>query len=215
MDTSIHSMALAVLLLFGTAQQGLAAGSDFIESMPDLSADPDRPGAMIWTKPDFDRTQYTRVMIEPVTIFIAADSKYKGLDADELKALADGFVESLTKTLEPEVPVVSQAGPGVLYVRAAITNVHLAKKKRGLLGYTPVGLVVTAAQDAAGARVSLKDAVLELELIDSTSNERVGVLVDKTPTTADQKDLSWNSVTSTFDFYANRFKSRLHAASAK
>ncbi|MGB5398191.1 MAG: DUF3313 family protein, partial [Gammaproteobacteria bacterium] len=98
------------------------------------------------------------------------------------------------------------------YVRAAITNVHMAKKKRGLLGYTPVGFVVTAAQDAAGARVSLKNAVLEMELLDSQSNERVGVLVDKTPTTADKKELSWDSITATFDYYANRFKSRLHAA---
>ncbi|MGB5340214.1 MAG: DUF3313 family protein, partial [Gammaproteobacteria bacterium] len=82
-----------------------------------------------------------------------------------------------------------------------------------LLGYTPIGFVVTAAQDAAGERVSLKGAVLELELLDSQSNERVGVLVDKTPTTADKKELSWDSVTATFDFYANRFKSRLHAGS--
>ncbi|MGB5305105.1 MAG: DUF3313 domain-containing protein [Gammaproteobacteria bacterium] len=215
MRTLFRYMALTAALLIGNMQQVWAAGSGFIENMPSLTADADRPGAMIWTKEGFDRTQYTKVMIEPVTVFIADDSKYKGLDADELKAMADGFREALTKTLEPDVPVVSQPGAGVLYVRAAITNVHMAKKKRGLLGYTPVGFVVTAAQDAAGARVSLKNAVVEMELLDAQSNERLGVLVDKTPTTADKKELSWDSITATFDYYANRFKSRLHAAPGK
>jgi hypothetical protein len=36
-------------------------------------------------------------------------------------------------------------GPGVLYVRIAASNVHLKKKSRGLLVYTPAGFVVTAA----------------------------------------------------------------------
>jgi hypothetical protein len=212
MRTLFRYMALAAALLIGNMQQVLAAGSGFIENMPSLTADADRSGAMIWTKEGLDRTQYTKVMIEPITVFIADDSEYKGLTADELKAIADGFANSLIKTLEPEVPVVSQPGAGVLNVRVALTNVHMAKKKRGLLGYTPIGFVVTAAQDAAGGRISLKDAVLEMEFIDSKSYERVGVLVDKMPTTADKKELSWDSISATFDFYANRFKSRLHAA---
>ncbi|MGB5306861.1 MAG: DUF3313 family protein, partial [Gammaproteobacteria bacterium] len=131
MITPIRYMALASALLLASMQQVSAAGSDFIENMPSLSADPDRPGAMIWIKEGFDGTQYTKLMIEPVTIFIADDSEYKGLNADELKVMADGFRESLTKALEPDVPVVSQPGAGVLYVRAAISNVHMAKKKRG------------------------------------------------------------------------------------
>jgi len=215
MVKSVRYMALAAALLLANMQQVLAAGSDFIENMPALSADPDRPGAMIWLKPGLDVTSYTQVMIEPITIFISPDSEYQGLNADELKALTDGFTESMTKILEPEIPVVQQAGPGVLYVRAALTNVHLAKKKRGLFGYTPIGFVLTAAQDAAGKNISLKEAVLEFEVLDSQSSDRLGVLVDKAPTTASQKELSWDSITSTFDYYANRFKSRFHFGTAK
>jgi hypothetical protein len=133
----------------------------------------------------------------------------QGLDADELKALADGFVEALTHELEPEVAVVSQAGPGVLYVRAALTNVEVARKKRGLLGYTPVGLVAGA---VSGPHISLKHAVLEIETLDSVSSERVGVLVDKAPKAADDEKLSWDSINQTFAFYAKRFKERMQAA---
>lgn len=124
---------------------------------------------MIWQKPDLDRSAYKRVMIEPVTIFISPDSEYQGLDADALKQLAAKFQETVTRTLEPEIPTVDERGPGVAYVRAALTNVKLAKKKRGLLSYTPVGLVVTAATSAGGANISLKDAVLEVEMLDSVT----------------------------------------------
>ena len=202
-------LSAAALTLF--LQQAVAGDSEFIENMPELTQDPDRSGAMIWEKPGFNRADYTRVQIEPVTIFISPDSEYKGLNADDMKKLADGFYEAMIKTLEPDVPVVSQGGKGVLYVRAAITNVKLAKKKRGLLGYTPIGLVVGAAESATGANILLKDAELEFEALDSVSGERVGVLVDKAPETGSEK-LSWDSISATFKYYAERFKMRLTTA---
>lgn len=193
-------------------QQAFAGGSPFIDDMPPLAADPDRAGAMIWQKPGLDRAAYTRVMIEPVTLFVSADSEYQGLDADDLKALADGFRETVTRTLEPDIPVVSQKGPGVLYLRVALTEVKVARKKRGLLGYTPIGLVARAAKEAvAGPSVSLRDAVLEIEMLDSVSGERLGVLVDKAPK-GSAEEVSWEAISKTFTFYAERFKSRMKAA---
>jgi len=203
-----RSTLMGAVLALGM-QQVVAAGSEFIENLPQLTPDPDRAGAMIWQKPDVDRASYTRVMIEPITLFISPESEYKGLNADELKALADKFREVLTKSLEPEIPVVNQSGAGVLYVRAALTNVKVAKKKRGLLGYTPVGFVVST---ATGPTILLKDAALEIETLDSVSGERLGVLVDKAPKTAEAKDLSWDSIEKTFAFYAERFKARMQAA---
>lgn len=198
-------LALGILAL--SLNPAIAGSSKFIDNMPKLEQDPDRAGAMSWVKPDVDRAAYTKVMIEPVTIFISPDSEYQGLNADELKALADGFHEAITKALEPEVNVVNQGGPGVLYVRAAITNVKVAKKKRGLLGYTPIGLVAGA---VTGPNVSLKDAVLEIETLDSVSGDRMGVLVDKAPVTTGNEELSWDSINNTFTYYAERYKSRMH-----
>lgn len=194
------------------AQSGPASSSEFIDDLPELVEDADRAGAMIWLKPGVDRSVYTRVMVEPVTIFVSPDSKEKGLNADELKALADTFHHALTSTLEPEVPVVSQPGAGVLYLRTALVDVKFAKKKRGLLGYTPVGFVVTAAADAAGARIQLQDVTLEIEAIDSVSGERVAVVVDEAPETVGEDKPSWESVNQTFVFYAERFKQRLQAS---
>lgn len=216
---SISRSRLQFLVAFGilalSFQAVFAAGSDFIEDIPDLMQDPDRAGAMIWEKHGFDRSKYTRVMIEPITIFISPDSKYKGMNANDLKALAFGFHESFTNALEPEVAVINTKGEGVLYVRSAITNVKLAKKKRGLLGYTPVGFIATAAADAAGKRISLKDAVLEIEVLDSVSGERLGVLIDQEPKITEADKLSWDEINKTFTFYAERYKERMHSLGDK
>jgi len=202
-------LAVGFLALF--MQQALAGNAQFIDNPPPLSQDPDRADAMVWQKPDLDRSAYTRVMIEPVTIFISPDSEYQGLDADALKELSMKFQTIVTRTLEPEIPTVNERGPGVVYVRAALTNVKLAKKKRGLLSYTPIGLIVTAATSAGGADISLKDAVLEVEMLDSVTGERLGVLVDKAPKMPDG-DLSWEAIEKTLGFYAERLKSRMEPA---
>lgn len=208
-----HTLLAGAVLALGL-QQAVAGDSDsgFIKDMPELEHDAERPGAMIWVKPGVDRTVYSQVMIAPLTIYVSPDSRYQGLDADDLKALADKFQQTLTLTLEPEVPVLNKAGPGVAYLRAAVTNLKLAEKKRGLLSFTPVGLVVHAATDVAGMNISLKEAVLEMEMLDSVSGERLGVLVDKAPETRAGEELSWDSIDETFTFYAERLKTRMHKA---
>jgi hypothetical protein len=212
MASQLKSITQSVGILLLSLLASAASASDFIEDMPQLQPDADRAGAMVWTKPGANRAAYTRVMLEPVTIFISPESKYKGLSAEELATLSQTFLDTMTKTLEPEVPVVNQAGPGVLYLRVALTNVNVAKKKRGLLGYTPIGFVATTVKDAvAGPSISLQDAVFEVEALDSTTGERLGVVVDKAPKT-EGDNLSWDSITKTIVFYAERYKARMHNA---
>jgi hypothetical protein len=187
--------------------------SGFIDDMPEMSSDKDRPGALIWEKSELDRSAYTKVMIEPITIFIDPKSKYKGIDADQLKALSDEFNNTITESLEPDIPIVSKAGEGVMYIRAAITNVRLKKKKRGLLSYTPVGFVARTVTDLAGKNINLVSAMLEAEVFDSKSGERLMVLIDTKPVeTGEKKKQSWDDIQATLRFYAIRFRQRMEAA---
>lgn len=178
--------------------------------MPELKKDSERPGTWVWTKPGLDRSKYTRVMLEPIYIFISPDSKYKGLNTNDLYALAFRFHEAFKNSLEPEVPMIETKGEGVLFLRIALTNVKLVKKKRGLLGYTPVGFVATTAAEVAGKRISLKDAMLQVEVLDSVTGERIGVLLDEAPKALSEQ-LSWESISKTLTFYAERYKKRLHS----
>jgi len=210
----IFSVLAVCAMLTGAAWAGSGAGhSGFLEDYPAFEPDKDRKGAMTYLKPGSDLKPYTKILIDPIEIWVAPDSKYKGIEPDEMKALADAFRQALVDALEPDYPVVSKPGPGVLGIRMAITNVHLTKRKRGLLGYTPVGLVVTTGMAMAGKNINLHSATIEVEVLDAQSNERLGALIDRQPDVeAKAKEkISWEGVESSLKFYATRFRARLDA----
>ncbi len=70
--------------------------------------------------------------------------------------------------------VVDEPGPNVVYMRWAINDLYL-KKKRGLLSYTPVGMVAhTTAQAAVRdlwKKIDIIEVGLVIEWLDSTSGE--------------------------------------------
>ena len=188
--------------------------SGFIDNYPPLALDKDGSGAMMYRKEGVSLGNYDKIMIEPIEIWLADDSKYKGFSPDDLKSITDELYQTLQANLEPDYPIVSRPGKGVLLLRLAITDVYAKKKKRGLLGYTPIGAVAGAATGAY-RKVALKDATIEAELLDSQSFDRLGVLVDKLSVSkgggkGDDKT-SWDEVSASLDFYAKRFRSRMDA----
>jgi hypothetical protein len=212
------TVVIVSTLLTSIAWAGAAGQySGFLDDYPKFEPDKDRKGAMIYRKAGLDLKPYSKVLIDPIEIWIARDSQYKGIKPDEMKVLADAFRQAIVEALEPEYPVVSRPGPGVLGIRLAITDVQIKKKKRGLLGYTPVGLVVTTGIAMAGKNISLVDATIEAELLDAQSNDRLGALIDqqsdvraKTKEGTKEKT-SWEEIESTLRFYANRLRGRLDA----
>jgi hypothetical protein len=183
--------------------------SGFVDNYPDLKPDTRGGGGMLYIKPGVDIGKYNKIMIEPIEVWLADDSKYKGFSPDDLKELTDEFYRVLEANLEPDYPVVSQPGEGVLIVRLAITDVYAKKKKRGLLGYTPIGAVAGAATGAY-RKVALKDATIEAELLDAVSLDQLGVLVDKLSVSkGGAEGTSWDNISKSLDYYAKRLRSRL------
>ncbi len=208
-----HAFAILTLLSCAVSVHAQGAGnSGFLDDYSGLEPDPDRQGAWRHVNPGVDLSQYTKVMITPIEVMYDPESKHKNISPDEMKAITDSLYGALLSELEPAVPVVGQAGPGVLAVRLAITGVRLENKKRRLIGYTPIGFATTTLANVAGLRVTLKAAGLEAELIDSVSGEVVGRLVDRGAATAEISDsTSWEQLNATMKFYAQRFRSRFAA----
>ena len=189
--------------------------SGFLDDYSGLEPDPDRAGAMRYVKAGVDLSKYTKLAITPVEIWYDPNSKYKGIAPDDLKLLADSFCDLIVKELEPDYPVVGTAGPDVLGVRMAIANVQLKKKKRTILNYTPAGFALYTLKDAAGANVILDDATVEIELVDSTTGERLAALVDQQKATSAKGKASWSKLEKALTFYAQRFRQRWDAERGK
>lgn len=188
--------------------------SGFLGDYSALQPDADRPGALIYRKDGVNLGQYNKIALAPVEIWYSPANEYDGISPDDLKMIADSFRATLVAQLEPDYPVVDSGGPDVLGVRMAIADVKIRKKGRTILNFTPAGFALYTLKDIAGANVILDDAVIEVELVDSTTGERLGALVDQQKATAGKK-ASWGNLETALVFYAQRFRARLDAEHGK
>ena len=213
--TNIYGALTAALLLSATT--GIAAdNSGFLTDYSKLKPI-DGSNAMLYSAPNAytDFKNYKAVMIDQPEFVIADDSKYKGVKPDDAKAVADALRSQLSDTVTQNgrLFVVDKPGPGVLYVRMAATNIHLKKKSRGLLGYTPAGFVVGGAVSAGQGmeqKIVLQDMNLEIEVQDSQTQKVLAAMVDKIhPGKKAKAGESWSKEHTVMDYWATRFHCRL------
>jgi hypothetical protein len=187
--------------------------SGFLDSYPAMHPDPKRPGASIYVAPGQPLKGLHKVEIDPILVWYAKDSPYQGIDPNELSAVTAHLRKALVKNLEPTYPVVDGSGPDVLRLRLAVTNVIAEKKKRGILGYTPVGFVIGAAKNAAtaGPNVNLESATIEAELLDPTGKQ-IAVAVDPLVSDkANKQELTWAQIGTLLDEAGQRLRARFDA----
>lgn len=134
-----------------------------------------RPGAI-----EKMRT-YKAIMVDQPAIHFSPDSPVRGMKPDDQKALAENLRDAISGRLaEGGYPVAQQPGPGVLYLRIALTDLIVQKKPRNLLAYTPVGAVLKGAADAVRdtfSKVDFIEMTFQAELVDSQSEEVLAALV--------------------------------------
>jgi hypothetical protein len=217
---------------WGADQKNLL-GSGFISGSPAMTPMKDMTGVWYWNEPGVKFHEYDKLLLDNVEIFIAPDSKYKGYDADQMKVLADSLRAAMIHAMEPDYPVVSRPGAGVLVARLAITNVYLGKPPFRLRHFTPIGLVVGGVKKLAGVpkNFSIKNASVEAELFDGQTGKRVAVRIDTRPIRSldedpeipedledfedpldDPKELSWDSIEESLEVYGKRFRERVEQA---
>lgn len=124
---------------------------------------------------------YNAVMVDQPEFLFSSESEIKGMKPDDLKALCEALRDTLSGSLaEGGYSVAQKPGPGVLYLRVALTDVIVKKKKRGLLAYTPVGAAVKFGSDAlkeAFNKVDFIETTFQAEIVDSMDNDVLAALV--------------------------------------
>ena len=157
----------------------------------------------IYDYPGFNLNDYPKVLIGAITIYYSDDSKSKAIAPDDLKIITDKIRQSLTLNLSRHVEIVDEPGPGVALANVAIVKVKYANKKRGLLGYTPVGFVTITAANAANIRVALADAKIQGETVDSVSGKLLSIVEIQKIQKA-KKQMEWEDVQATVKDFTRR-----------
>jgi len=213
-----------LMLMVGFCLTASAFGqdNDFLTDYSKLEANEDaRFTDRLYKVQNIDQrlAEYNSIMVDQPEIFVAADSKYKGAKGDQLKALADIARLSTIARLEAGgFNVVDQPGTDTLYVRWAITDLYLQKKKRGILSYTPLGMVVHTTKSAATRdlwkKIDIVELKLELELTDVVTGEIIVAGITHQQGFRKQKGkkadvVTWQELEALFDTVGERFSCTL------
>ncbi len=188
-------LVMTVMLVLMAA--GAQAAEEFLsaEEKAKLQPVPGVEGVLRYSPAGKLPRDYEKILIGSVTFFFSDKSKSKDIDADELKQISDAMKQALVTAASNHWQIVHQPGPGIGLLNVAITQIEIKNKKRGLLGYTPIGLVATTAGNLAGVRLRLVDAELQGEFADSASGELINVFaVEEIGSFDDKKGMSWEDV---------------------
>jgi hypothetical protein len=214
-----RTAALVALIVLATACTTLrarhATPSGFLDDYNALRPGGRDEAVLVWKSPDLDLARYDRVMLDPLVIWYSDDADYRGIHPEVLADLADYFHATILRALGDTYPVVTEPGPGVVRIRAAITGVE---PSRPLLdaatNIPPARAADLAASLALGSHLFVGEAAIEAEFLDAESGRRMLALVDrrqggKTPVGVAGR---WKDAREAFDFWADKLRTRLDAA---
>jgi hypothetical protein len=185
----ITKTAAAAFLVCGLTSMAVAApdyDQTFLSDYSKLQATPLPNNAgtdLLYVPPGvFERlAKYNAIMVDEPEVLISATSDYKGAKPTDLEAVATLVRTDVSDAMKAGgYGVVDAAGPSVLYLKIAVTDLSLQKKKRRLLAYTPIGFVVNAGVKALQDMMQKYDimgAAIQAQISDSTSNEVLAELV--------------------------------------
>jgi hypothetical protein len=194
----LTALGLAALaLLVGCASPGggsAAAGADvtasdtarltrsgFLSDYARLKRAPVGDGAECWRAADVDLRKYDKVMISRIVVSLKPSAGgEQTVDPSDLKTLTDYFHASLAKSLSPQMQVVDKAGPGVVVIRIALTDLVPTGVTRSIAGtLIPYGFVAEAGSGVATGRPAgstpyLGETGVEIQFRDGASGAILG-----------------------------------------
>jgi hypothetical protein len=180
-------LSAAVILSCGLANLASAQNFDrtFLNDYSKLVATQLKDGAvdMVYVVPGVEdkAAKYTALMIDQPEVLMSQNSDYKGAKPADLEAIAELMRKEIADAMKAGgYEVVDTPGPNVLYMKLAATDLGLARKKRGLLAYTPVGFVVKAGVDATRDMMEKYDILgvnVQGQYSDSVSNDLLAEFV--------------------------------------
>ena len=218
--------ALSVFIAFSfsfMAHADAPAESGFLDDYSKLEASSKLEGVFIYARPGYEDVvkNVTAIIIPQPELFIAPDSKYKGLKANEIKEIADLMRSAMFLAFEDGYQIADNSGPNTIVYRMALTNLHMHKRPRRLFQYLPPAYLATAAKrkllDDMAKNIVLAEAVFEAEITDAISGEILGQLILPLGVAAQKSDLpedveSWAELEIRMALAARRIRCRLDNA---
>lgn len=200
----------------GCAQQQVKY-SGFLENYPAFQPGPSDGVDLVYLKKGVDFSKYNKVMFDQVVFFLKEDSKYKGIQPEEIKELAAMFHVAAAKAMEGAYPIVGEPGADVLRVRVAVTDIEPSNPATsGISTVMPIGLAIsTIKKGMTGKHTGVGGASMEAEFLDSVTNERLAAAIDTKWGSKLSGMSKLGAADEAFEFWSGRLRTFLDNAHGK
>ena len=198
-----------------STQARSAEPSGFLGDYSQLQEGKSGEALLVYIDPRADIGKYKKVLIEPVKIFAPRDSTLGKMSPKDRRALGTYFFSAIRKQLSQDYVLVNRPGPDVMRVRVALTNADSSSVVLDTISnVAPPALALNALKSVTfGKGVGVGEAQMEAELSDSLTGKRLGAAVDKRVggKTFGGKFDKWDDAKNSFDFWAERLRTRLES----
>ena len=191
--------------------------SGFLDDYSKLKKGTWSQALLVYINPDANEMckKYTKVLLEPATIWVKDKSSLEKVSEEDRQMLVDYLNDSLKEALAKDYEIVDRAGPDVIRVRAALTEAEGSWVVLDTItSIVPMALgVSTLKQLVFGTASFVADASIEVEIEDSITQETLASAVDRRAGGKGwaKKFDKWGKVEKAFDYWSEKIQSRLAA----
>ncbi len=175
----------------------------------------------IYTTDDFSQqiASAEAIIIAQPEIFLAPDSKYKGMKPDDMKVITESMRQLVVEAFADGYQIAISPGPNTVTISMAFSNLHLKKKPRIRgVGWLPHVYLITSAKRSLlnefTENILLTELVWEAEITNSETGEVLGAILLKLGERKDKKAFtSWDELVVALSIASERFRCRFDNAS--
>lgn len=191
--------------------------SGFLGSYEGLKPGPKGGADWVYFKEGVNFSKYNNVIFDEVTFFLKDNAKYKGIKPDDIKELTEAFNDAVRENIGKSYPLVDTPGPDTMRIRAAITDIEPSKPGVSAVSTVlPIGLGISMIKKAAtGRHTGVGETSMEMEVLDSQSNERIAAAIDSFSGSKVSGIKKWGSADEAFKFWTERIRMRLDEVHGK
>ncbi len=185
MSRAVPIVALVAFTLIAVACAGTRGRrsapeeSGFLRDYSMLTERKGAPAKLSYVDAETDWSSYDAIWIESVSMW--ANSETSKVKPEDRQMLIDFFYKALHDELSKDFQIADGAGPGVLQFRAALTEAKGANVPlKAISTIVPqLKLLTTLVGSAADIAVTVGEATLEAEILESVSKKRLAAAVDE------------------------------------
>jgi hypothetical protein len=222
----VSASIAATLIVAGCSSthqtRGGAQASPFLGNPAQLREGTGSEAKLVYVNPKADFRKYTKIQFEPVVLVAsnAKSSTFSAMSKEDQQAVVNYVDAKIREELGRDYRFVTSPGADVMRLRVAITEAKGSTVVLDTLSSVmPPAVALSVLKTVAtGTGTAVGKAGVEMELLDSSTGERLAAGVDERAgrkyTFRFDKFSRYHAVESAFDYWASRLQERLAAMRA-